>query len=256
MVWGLFKGQSYIRKGISKKVPQGQSWHKVDRELVKLIAVGDSCVWTIDQNDKLMCRQGVSTMCPEGFQWQHTQLKASFAKSITFCEDVLWACDKVGTVYALNTADGLSHAQWETVDGCLLESMSLTMEGIIWGVEQMGTVFFHCGISPASPCGSGPWWEISTAQQVMQETSFAGAIANKVTSVVPDAITHRIDSFSNRVTSSLPVSFIRNTFNYIHNLISTSVVKCKSKVHPCIVFGVILIIDSMLFQIFCDHHKC
>lgn len=214
VVWGLYKGQSYIRKGITKKLPQGQSWFKVDREVVKLIAVGESCVWTVNQNDKLMCRQGVSTLCPEGFQWQHTQLKANFAKSITFCNDVLWACDKMGTVYALNTADGLSRVRWDTVDGCLLESISLTTGGIVWGVEQqVGTVYFHCSIAPASPCGTRPWWEVSTAQQVVQEPSFAGALANKVTSVVPDAITHRIDSFSSRVTSSLPVSFIKNTFN-------------------------------------------
>ena len=212
VVWGLYKGQPYARKGITKKVPQGQTWQKVDRESVKLIAVGESCVWTVSQDDKLMCRQGVNSVCPEGFQWQYTQFKASFAKSITFCDDVLWACDKMGTLYALNTADGLSHAQWETVNGCLLESMSFAKDGIIWGVEQqLGTVFFRCDVAPVSPCGSGPWWEVSTVQPVNPETSFAETLASKVTSVVPDAITTRIDSFSNRVTNSLPVSFIKST---------------------------------------------
>ena len=212
VVWGLYKGQPYARKGITKKVPQGQTWQKVDHESVKLIAVGESCVWTVNQDDKLMCRRGVNSVCPEGFQWQYTQFKASFAKSITFCDDVLWACDKMGTLYALNTADGLSHAQWETVNGCLLESMSLTKGGIIWGVEQqLGTVFFRCDVAPVSPCGSGPWWEVSTVQPVSPETSFAETLANKVTSVVPDAITTRIDSFSSRVTNSLPMSFIKST---------------------------------------------
>ena len=212
VVWGLYKGQPYVRKGITKKLPQGQSWYKVDRESMKLIAVGESCVWTVNQDDKLMCRQGVNSVCPEGFQWQYTQFKASFAKSITFCDDVLWACDKMGTLYALNTADGLSHAQWETVNGCLLESMSLTKGSIIWGVEQqLGTVFFRCDVAPVNPCGSGPWWEVTTVQPVNPETSFAETLANKVTSVVPDAITTRIDSFSNRVTNSLPVSFIKST---------------------------------------------
>lgn len=214
VVWGLYKGQPYTRKGITKNLPQGQSWHKVGHELMKLIAVGESCVWTVNQDDKLMCRQGVSSLSPEGFQWKHTQFKASFAKSITFCDDVLWACDAMGTVYALNTADGLSHAQWETVSGCLLENMSLTKGGIIWGVEQQsGTVFFQCGITPTSPCGIGPWWEVSTAQPVYQETSFVGSLANKVTSVVPGAITHHIDSISNRVSNSMPVSFIKNTIS-------------------------------------------
>lgn len=220
VVWGVYKGYPYVRKGITKKLPQGQSWHKVDCEiLMKLIAVGESCVWTVNQDDKLMCRQGVSSLSPEGFQWQQTQFKANFAKSITFCDDVLWACDKMGTVYALNTAGGLSHAQWETVDGCLLESISLTKGGIIWGVEQqLGSVYFRCDVTSTSPCGIGPWWKISTAQPVNQETSFAGAIANRVTSVVPDAITNRLDSFSNRVTNSLPVSFIKNTIgSFIDN---------------------------------------
>lgn len=215
VVWGLYKGRVYVRKGITKKLPQGQSWHIVNHELlVKLIAVGESCMWMVNQDDKLMCRQGISSLSPEGFQWQQTQFKANFAKSITFCDDVLWACDQMGTVYALNTADGLSHAQWETVDGCLLESMSLTKGGTIWGVEQqLGTVSFRCDVAPTSPCGIGWWWEVSTAQPVNQETSFAGAIANKVTSVVPEAITHRIDSFSNRVSNSLPVSFIKSTIS-------------------------------------------
>ena len=219
VVWGLSKGQPYVRKGITKKLPQGQSWHKVDRELMKLIAVGELCAWTVNQDDKLMCRQGVNSVCPEGFQWQYTQFKASFAKSITFYDDVLWACDKMGTMYALNTADSLSHAVWETVNGCLLESMSLTKGGIIWGVEQqLGTLFFRCDVAPVSPCGSGPWWEVSTVQPVNPETSFAGALANKVTSVVPDAISTRIDSFSNRVSNSLPVSFIKNTIgSFIDN---------------------------------------
>ena len=219
VVWGIYKGQPYVRKGITKKLPQGQSWHKVDHEMVKLITVGESCVWTVNQDDKLMCRQGVSSVCPEGFQWQHTQFKANFAKSITFCDDVLWACDKIGTVYALNTADGLLHAQWETVNGVLLESVSLTKGGIIWGVEQqVGTVFFRCNVTLVSPGGSGPWWEVNTAQPVNQETCFAGALANKVTSVVPDAIATRIDSFSNRFTNSLPVNFIKSTIgSFIDN---------------------------------------
>ena len=213
VVWGLYKGQCYARKGINEKTPQGQSWHKVIHEvLVKLIAVGESCVWTVNQDDKLMCRQGTSSVSPGGFQWQQTQLKANFAKSITFCDDVLWACDKMGTAYALNTADSLSHAQWETADGCLVENLSLTKGGIIWGVEQqLGTVYFRCDVAPVSPCGIGPWWKVSTAQPVSQETTFAGVIANKVTSVVPDAITNRLDSFSNRVTNSLPMNFIKNT---------------------------------------------
>ena len=219
VVWGIYKGQPYVRKGITKKLPQGQSWHKVDCEMVKLIAVGESCVWTVNQNDKLMCRQGISSVCPEGFQWQHTQFKANFAKSIAFCDDVLWACDKIGTVYALNTADGLLHAQWETVNGVLLESMSLTKGGIVWGVEQqVGTVFFRCNVTPVSPGGSGSWWEVNTAQPVNQETSFAGTLASKVTSVVPGAITTRIDSLSNRFSNSLPVNLIKNTIgSFIDN---------------------------------------
>ena len=213
VVWGIYKGHTYVRKGMNKKAPQGQFWDKVGHEvLVRLIAVGESCVWAVNQDDKLMCRQGVSSLSPEGFQWQQTQFKASFAKSITFCGDVLWACDKMGTACALNTADSLSHAQWEAVDGCLVESLSLTKGGIIWGVEQqVGTVYFRCDVAPTSPCGIGTWWKVSTAQPVNQETTFAGAIANKVTSVVPDAITHRLDSLSNRVTNSLPVNFIKNT---------------------------------------------
>jgi len=214
VVWGLHKGQPYTRKGITKNSPQGQSWRKVGQVLMKLIAVGESCVWTVNQDDNLMCRQGVSNLTPEGFQWENTQFKANFAKSITFCNDVLWACDAVGTVYALNTAGGLSHAQWRTVNGCLLENMSLTKGGIVWGVEQQsGTVFFKCGVAPTSPSGIGPWWEVSTAQPVYQETSFVGSLANKVTSVVPGAITHRIDSISNRVSNSMPMSFIKNTIS-------------------------------------------
>lgn len=221
VVWGLYKGQPYVRKGITKKLPQGQTWDKVEHEVsMKLIAVGESCVWIVNRDDKLMCRQGATSLSPEGLHWQDTEFKvANFVKSITFCDDVLWACDKMGTVYALNTADGLLHAQWETVDGCLLESMSLTKGGIVWGVEhQSGTVYFRSNVTPTSPCGIGSWWEVSTAQPVNQETSFAGALANKVTSVVPGAITNRIDSFSNRFTSSLPVNFIRNTIgSFIDN---------------------------------------
>lgn len=211
VLWGVYKGQPYVRLGITESMPQGKSWQKVDHELVKLLAVGESCVWTVNQDDKLMRRQGIN-LKPEGFQWEHTELKANFAKSISFCDEVLWACDKMGTVYALNTASSLLHVAWETVSGCLLESISLTNGGVIWGVEQqLGNVFFRCGVAPADPCGIGSWWEVNTAQPVSEETSLAGALANKVTSVVPGAITNRIDSISNRFTNSLPMSFIKNT---------------------------------------------
>ena len=211
IIWGIFKGQSYVRRGITDKSPCGLSWSKVDKEPLKLIAVGHSCVWAVNQDGKLVSRDGVSALSPEGFRWNYTNLNASFAKRISFCNDILWACDGAGTVHAVGTSNGLSHVKWETVNDILLNSVSLAGDGIAWGVEQSGEVLFHCGVGPTSPCGVGAWWNVSTAQPVSMEHSFAGAIASKVSSVIPELITTRIDSFSSRLSHSLPVSMIKST---------------------------------------------
>jgi len=211
IIWGLFRGQSYVRRGITDKSPCGVSWSKVDKEPLKLIAVGQSCVWAVNQVGKLVSRDGVSALSPEGFQWNYTNLNASFAKRISFCDDILWACDGAGTVHAVGTSNGLSHVKWETVNDILLASVSLAGDGVVWGIDQSGEVLFHCGVAQTSPCGIGAWWIVSTAQPVSLEHSLAGAIASKVSSVIPEVITTRFDSFSNRLSHSLPVSMIKNT---------------------------------------------
>ncbi|XP_065919514.1 tectonin beta-propeller repeat-containing protein 2-like isoform X2 [Dysidea avara] len=211
IIWGLLKGQSYVRRGITDKSPCGVSWSKVDKEPLKLITVGQSCVWAVNQDGKLISRDGVSALSPEGFRWNYTNLNAGFAKRISFCDDVLWVCDGAGTVHAVGTSIGLSHVKWETVNSILLESVSLAGDGVVWGIDQSGEVLFHCGVAPTSPCGIGAWWNVSTAQPVNAEHSFAGAIANKVSSVIPELITTRIDSLSTRISHSLPVSVIKNT---------------------------------------------
>jgi len=211
IIWGLFKGQSYVRRGITDKSPCGVSWSKVDKDPLKLIAVGQSCVWAVHQDGRLISRDGVSTLSPEGFQWKYSNLKASFAKRISVGDDILWVCDGAGTVHTVGTSSGLSYVKWETVNSILLDSISLVGDGVVWGVDQSGEVLFRCGVAPTSPCGIGAWWSVTTAQPVSMEHSFAGAIASKVSSVIPELITTRIDSFSTRISHSLPVSMIKST---------------------------------------------
>ena len=169
-VWGVHDHNTYVRLGIGL-YPEGTQWKNVTSNThyanrIRQIAVDESAVWAVSTDGKVLFRSDVGQAYPEGKTWQEVR-NDSESPQITFkfvacCHNVVWAVTTSGQVLCRT---GIAYhmpsgRQWKEVKVPKLVSISITSEGVVWGVSENNVIGFRCGASTSKPRGKGPWWEV------------------------------------------------------------------------------------------------
>ena len=169
-VWGTHGHNAYVRLGIGLN-PEGTQWRNVTSNTqyantIGQVAVDETAVWAVSTSGKILFRKDVGQAYPEGKTWQEVK-NDSESPQLTFryvacCCNVVWAVTSAGEVVCRT---GIAHhtpsgRKWKEVKVPKLVSISVTSEGVVWGVSEGNSIGFRCGASVSKPSGKGPWWEI------------------------------------------------------------------------------------------------
>jgi hypothetical protein len=169
-VWGTYGHNAYVRLGIGLN-PEGTQWRNVTSNTqyanrIGHVAVDETAVWAVSTSGKILFRKDVGQPYPEGKTWQEVK-NGSESPQLTFryvacCCNVVWAVTTAGEVLCRT---GISHhvpngRKWKAVKVPKLVSISITSEGVVWGVSESNSIGFRCGVSVSKPSGKGPWWEV------------------------------------------------------------------------------------------------
>ena len=159
-----------MRLGIGLN-PEGTQWRNVTSNTqhanrIRQVAVDETAVWAVSTNGKILFRKDVGQPYPEGKTWQEVKNDSESPK-LTFrfvacCRSIVWAVTTSGKVFCRT---GIAHhmpsgRKWKEVKVPELVSISVTSEGVVWGVSENNSIGFRCGVSVSKPTGRGPWWEI------------------------------------------------------------------------------------------------
>ena len=199
-VWGVHGHNAYMRLGIGLN-PEGTQWRNVTSNTqyanrIKVVAVDESAVWAVSTNGEILFRKDVGQAYPEGKTWQEVK-NDSESPQLTFrfvscCCNVVWAVTTCGKVLCRT---GIAHhmpsgRKWKEVKVPKLVSISITSEGVVWGVSESNSIGFRCGCSVSKPSGKGPWWEIC-----IDALRKAPVVTHTGTSII-DTVSSLIDNLS------------------------------------------------------------
>lgn len=165
-VWGVYDHNAHVRMGIGMN-HKGRKWRNITKNThlahkIKQIAVDETAVWAITTDGKVLLRREVGEPYDEGRVWQEVDDGSSDFAFIACCQNVVWVIDTTGKLYCRK---GISRSvpsgkKWKVVHAPTLVSLSITSNGVVWGLRGDKSIAFRCGISAIAPSGTGPWWEV------------------------------------------------------------------------------------------------
>ena len=169
-VWGTYGHNAYVRLGIGLN-PEGTQWRNVTSNTeyanrIGQVAVDKTAVWAVSTSGKIIFRKDVGQAYPEGKTWQEvkndTESPQLTFRYVASCCNVVWAVTTTGKVLCrTGIAPHMpSGRKWKEVKVPKLVSISITSEGVVWGVSESNSIGFRCGVSVSKPNGKGSWWEI------------------------------------------------------------------------------------------------
>lgn len=175
----------------------------------------------------ILFRKGVTESSPEGMVWQEVREGVGFTY-VTCCNSVVWALAG-GKVFVREgiTSSMPSGRKWAEVPKApKFVAISITADGVIWGIDHGSQMGFRCGATPSKPYGKGPWWQVSISALNHPSSPY-----NSLWQVMTTEGRQLIESVSSLVTHSA----------HHNNLIAITasakagvcVLEANSKLHVC-----------------------
>nr|KAG5695187.1 hypothetical protein BaRGS_018309 [Batillaria attramentaria] len=118
---------------------------------VKKVMARFGVVWVITESLKLLVRTGITADVPQGLEWREVNRQ---------------------------------------IEPFLFSSCSVDNEGIGWGMDVLGQIWFTDKVTPTHPVGSGHWWQVPLSEYFVQDPTMLDMIRSIASKFDPQKLTY------------------------------------------------------------------
>lgn len=144
-------GEVMVQSALSKDRPCFKSHSVPGEESLRFrqVACQDHVVWGVTDECKLMYRQGISEVCPEGKVWLPNEQVG---------EDTLFSC------------------------------VSLGDKEVGWGIDILGRIWFTTGVNKDTPMGQECWWQVPVSEILVHDETAMDALRSLASKFDPEKL--------------------------------------------------------------------